>query len=116
MTALYISWGISLVLWALLTLMFINPWNRSLKIISFVVTFVPFLGPLWQIGLWIAFFNEYRDCSYSYDYDENGKQYIKVSNSGKPVVRDTPIGRFLFNEIDWKEVDYRKNREKDENN
>ena len=75
-----------------------------------IASFTPFFGPIWQIGMWIAFFSEYRTESYHYDYDETGKQYVMTRNDFDAVrVRDNKVNRWLFDDINWHYIDERKN-------
>lgn len=100
---------IGLALYFVKDVFFVSPFNRMLRILSFITSLLPFgVGIIFMIGLICAF-------AALCNLDVNQLRYVDgnivcdvTNDMNDAYIRDSAITRYLFNNINWQEVDKNK--------
>ena len=107
--AIVITSSIGLALYFVKDLFFVSPFNRMLRILSFIASLIPFgVGIIYMIILICAF-------AVMCNLDMNRLRYVDgnivcdvTNDMNDAYIRDSAITRYLFNNINWQEVDKNK--------
>lgn len=108
MCALIITSLIGLVLFGIKTELFVSPFNRIAQIGSLLLSLIPYgAGITYMVIIIFVYFFSHR-INMEFLRCVGGSLVYEVTNEFDDVyVRDNKLNRWLFNDIDWEEVDRR---------